>query len=63
MRVISTLDCVDVYMDGVDVVVEKGSVKVYYEDGTIEIRPQNKQIIVKDINVKYYELFNGKDEK
>lgn len=62
MRVISTLDCVDVYMDGVDVVVEKESVKVYYNGGTIEIRPQNKQIIVKDINVKYYELFNGKDD-
>lgn len=55
MRVISTLDCVDV-------VVEKESVKIYYEDGTIEIRPQNKQIILKDINVKYYELFNGKDD-
>ena len=62
MRVISTLDCVDVYMDGVDVVVEKESVKVYYNGGSIEILPQSKQIIVKDINVKYYELFNGKDD-
>lgn len=42
MRVISTLDCVDVYMDGVDVVVEKESVKVDYEGGTIEIRWKNK---------------------
>lgn len=60
MRVISTLDCVDVYMDGIDVVVDKESVKVYYEDGTIEIRPENKQIIIKDINVKYYELYKKK---
>lgn len=62
MRVIGTLDCVDVYMDGVDVAVEKESVKVYYEGGTIEIRPQNKQIIVKDINVKYYELYKQKGD-
>lgn len=62
MRVISTLDCVDVYMDGVDVVVEKGSVKVYYEDGTIEIRPENKQIILKDINVEFYELYKQKGD-
>lgn len=61
MKVISTLDCVDVYMYGIDVVVEKESVKVYYKDSTIEIRPQNKQIILKDINVKYYELFNSKE--
>ena len=60
MRVVSTLDCVDVYMDGVDVGVEKESVKIYYEDGTIEIRPENKQIIIKDINVKYYELYKKK---
>lgn len=62
MRVIGSLDCVEVYTNDVDVIVEKESVKVYYKGGSIEIRPQNKQIIVKDINVKYYELFNGKDD-
>ena len=62
MRVISTLDCVDVYMNGIDVVVEKESVKVYYDGGTIEIRPENKQIIIKDINVKYYELYEKKGD-
>lgn len=62
MRVISTLDCVDVYMDGIDVVVEKGSIKVCCEDGSIEIRPENKQIIIKDINVKYYELYKQKGD-
>lgn len=62
MRVISTLDCVDVYMDGIDVVVDKESVKVYYEGGTIEIRPENKQIIIKDINVENYELYKKKGD-
>ena len=62
MKVIVSLDCVEVYTNDVDVIVEKESVKVYYKGGSIEIRPQNKQIIVKDINVKYYELFNGKDD-
>ena len=62
MKVISSLDRVEVYTNDVDVIVEKGSIKVYYKGGSIEIRPQNKQIIVKDINVKYYELFNGKDD-
>lgn len=62
MKVIGSLDCVEVYTDDVDVIVEKESVKVYYKGGSIEIRPKNKQIIVKDINVKYYELFNGKDD-
>lgn len=62
MKVISSLDYVEVYMNGVDVTVENDSVKVYYNGGTIEIRPENKQIIIKDINVEYYELFNGKDD-
>lgn len=62
MKVIGSLDCVEVYTNDVDVIVEKESIKVYYKGGSIEIRPQNKQIIVKDINVKYYELFNGKDD-
>ena len=62
MKVISTLDCVEVYTNDVDVIAEKESIKVYYNGGSIEIRPQNKQIIFKDINVKYYELFNGKDD-
>lgn len=62
MKVIGSLNCVEVYTNDVDVIVEKESIKVYYKGGSIEIRPQNKQIIVKDINVKYYELFNGKDD-
>lgn len=62
MRVISTLDCVDVYMDGIDVAVEKESVKVYYKDGSIEIRPENKQIIIKDINADYYKLYKKKGD-
>lgn len=62
MKVIGSLDCVEVYTNDVDVIVEKESIKVYYKGGVIEIRPQNKQIILKDINVKYYELFNGKDD-
>lgn len=62
MKVIGSLDCVEVYTNDVDVIVEKESIKVYHKGGSIEIRPQNKQIIVKDINVKYYELFNGKDD-
>lgn len=61
MKVISTSDCIEVYTNGIDVIVEKESVKVCYNGGYIEIRPENKQIIIKDINVKYYELFNGKD--
>ena len=62
MKVISTLDCVEVYTNGIDVTVEKESVKVYYKDGTIEIRPENKQIIIKDINVEYYELYKKKGD-
>lgn len=62
MKVIGSLDCVEVYTNDVDVIVEKESIKVYYKGGSIEIRPRNKQIIFKDINVKYYELFNGKDD-
>lgn len=62
MKVISSLDCIEVYTNDVDVIVEKESIKVYYKGGRIEIRPKNKQIILKDINVKYYELFNGKDD-
>lgn len=54
MKVIDSLDCVKVYTNDIDVIVEKESIKVYYKGGSIEIRPQNKQIIVKDINVKYY---------
>ena len=61
MKVISSLDCVEVYMNGIDVIVENESIKMYHKDGYIEIRPQNKQIIIKDINVKYYELFNRKE--
>lgn len=62
MKVISSLDCVVVYANDIDIIVENESVKVCYKGGSIEIRPQNKQIILKDINVKYYELFNGKDD-
>lgn len=62
MKVIGSLDCIEVYANDVDVIVEKESIKVCYKGGSIEIRPQNKQIIIKDINVKYYELFSGKDD-
>ena len=56
MKVISSLDCVEV-------IVEKESVKVYYKDGTIEICHENKQIIIKDINVKYCGLYKQKGDK
>ena len=55
MKVISSLNCLEVFTNDFDVIVDSEIVKLYCGSDIIEIYPRDKKIIIKNNHIKRYE--------